>query len=77
MFAKCTNTESPVVLIASNIDELTNYDLVQTLSAYLPDYILFNGAKLIEVVQLPFDNFCTVNIDNYKFTFKFINLYNI
>jgi hypothetical protein len=74
MFAKCTNTESPVVLIASNIDELTNYDLVQTLSAYLPNYILFDGAKLIEVVQLPFDNFCTVNIDGIKFKFKFINL---
>jgi hypothetical protein len=74
MFAKCTNIEDPIFLIASNIDDLTNYDLVQTLSAYLPNYILFNGAKLIEAVQLPFDNFCTVSIDGIKFTFKFINL---
>jgi hypothetical protein len=74
MFAKCTNTESPVVLIASDIDQLTNYDLVQTLSAYLPSYILYNGAKLIEVTQISFENFCIVNIDGYKFKFKFINL---
>ncbi len=76
MFAKCTNIETNLVLIASNIDELTNYNLVDKLAAYLPNYIVFNGAKLVEVVQLPFDNFCTVNIDGIKFTFKFINLLN-
>lgn len=74
MFAKCLNLETPVVLLASNIEDLSNHNLVDALSPYLPNYINFNGANLIELRQLSFSPLCIVKIDNIEFIFKFIKI---
>jgi hypothetical protein len=72
MLAKCINTASPVILEAKNIDELSNIDLIDKLSCYLPFY--YDSSTKITFRQISFDSHCRVLIGSREFIFKFIDI---
>lgn len=73
LLAKCINTEDNIVLKASNIEELSDINIIETLANYLPQHYN-NSNKVVTFSQLSFSPLCLVTVGTIEFIFKFIDI---